>query len=142
LSKPARRIAASFARVRFIAVQVKQVEGDHHDLFGTPREFVLTKQGEVRGVLRGTTISPSISPPTRHPWPCVGCDLRKRLTRPVRCEPGEHTLTAALPEMDLDPGNHFDLISCTQRFGQMPTPLSTHTNRQHAGSIKPLIRLP
>jgi hypothetical protein len=33
-----------------VAIEVKQIEGDHHDLFGLPLEFVLQNR-EIRGAV-------------------------------------------------------------------------------------------
>src|SRR6266446_3762369 len=85
----------------FVTVEVKQIEGDHHDPLGAPFEFVLLHR-EVRGAVLCRDHYLAID--DRRPGtdvPCVGCDLSETIG-PVVTTPGEH-LDGGIPEMDLDP---------------------------------------
>src|SRR5712691_989165 len=78
---------------QIVAVEVKQIERDHHDLFGSSLEFVLQHR-EVRGAVPGTTTSPSMIADPALMFQASAAIFLKRL--------GEH-LDGGVPEMDLNP---------------------------------------
>src|ERR1700680_1770167 len=84
-----------------VAVEVKQVEGDYHDLFGSPLEFVLQHR-EVRGAVLCRDHDLVIDDRRSGiDVPGIGCDLSETVG-PVIAAPGEY-LDSSVPEMDLDP---------------------------------------
>jgi len=84
-----------------VAVEIKQIEGDHHDLFRSPLEFVLQHR-EIRGAIYCRDHSLAVD--DRGPGvnvPGVGGDLSETVG-PVVAASGEH-FDRSVPEMDLDP---------------------------------------
>jgi len=83
-----------------IAIEVKQIERDHHDLLRTPLEFVLQHR-EIRGAVVCRDHHLAIN--DRRSGinvPGIGCDLSE--TIPVVTAPGEY-LDSGVPKMDLNP---------------------------------------
>ena len=84
-----------------VAVEVKQVEGDHHDPFASPLEFVLQHR-EVRGAVRCRDHHLAIDDRRSGiDVPGIGCDLSETVA-PVVAAPREH-LDGGVPQMNLDP---------------------------------------
>src|SRR5207247_1544759 len=81
-------------------VDIKQIEGNHHDLFGSALEFVL-QHGKVRGAVLCRNDYLAID--DRRPGiyvPGIGRDLSETV-RPIIAASGEH-FDGGVPEMDLD----------------------------------------
>ncbi len=84
-----------------VAVQVKQIEGDHHDLVGSALEFVLQHR-KVRGAVFRWDHHLAVD--DRRPGiyvPSIGSDLSETVG-PVVAASGEH-LDGGVPETDLNP---------------------------------------
>jgi hypothetical protein len=84
-----------------VTVEVKQIERDHHNLFGSPLELVL-QQREVRGAVRCRDHHLAVDDRRASiNVPGIGCDLSETIG-PVVPAPREY-LDGGVPKMDLDP---------------------------------------
>jgi len=110
-----------------ITVEVKQIERDHHNLFGPPLEFV-QQHREVRGAVRCRDHHLAIDDRRSGvDVPRVGCDLSETIG-PVIAAPGEY-LDDRVFQMDLD--------AVTVEFDFMDPPFTVSTEVANAGSMKP-----